>query len=165
MGLTQCPGPDPISRGAALTASPNPSRSAHLVAEEEVAALVCELPEALSGAGGDDDGEVVAIRAAERGLVAGPAQGLGPGAPRGARQPQEQESQQQHAASSLQPGQEQGAWGGVIINGACATARSPLSPGSTGAGGSRSAEQAPLLEVLSVHSGVGLLFPRRSSPS
>lgn len=98
MGLSRHPIPDPISRSTTLTASQSPSRSSHLVAEEEVAALVCKLPEALGGAGGDDDGEVVAIRAAEQGLVAGAAQGLGPGAAGGAQQQEQESQQQQHAA-------------------------------------------------------------------
>lgn len=100
MGLTQRPVPDPISRSTTLTASQSPSRSSHLVAEEEVAALVCKLPEALGGAGRDDDGEVVAIRTTEQGLVAGAAQGLGPGAASRAQQQEQESQQQQHAACS-----------------------------------------------------------------
>lgn len=79
------------------TASREASRNAHLVAEEEVAALVRELPEALHGAGGDDDGKVVAIRPAEEGILAGLAQGLCLGA--AGRAQQHQEGQQQHPAS------------------------------------------------------------------
>lgn len=88
------------------------SHSTHLKAEEEIATLVCELPEALGGASVDDDGKVIAVGPAEQGLIAGPAQGLSPGAHSRTWQPQHQEHQQQHAASSWAAAQSRGS--GVI---------------------------------------------------
>lgn len=142
--------PDPIGSCTALTASRDASRNTHLVAEEEVAALVRKLPEAFHGAGGDYDGEVVAIRPTEEGLLAGPAQGLSPGAAGGAQQ--HQEGQQQHPTASQPPalppaGAGAGAQAaGVIIN------RSAAALGSAGASVRRSTAQALLLKVIPVQS-------------